>query len=225
MLAKARVERAQFVWAGRCLGFGMDAPTIEPDGDAPPPHTLVDMLERVSALGAENDKVSLGAMLAVIGRRAYCPLLLVIGLISISPLTAAPGATWLAATITLALSVQMALGAPHPWLPGGALAARIPGGTLRAAATAAMPWARRIDIALRPRLTWLVDPPFVFVTALACAAAALITFPLGLIPLAPLAPGSAICLFGLALMTRDGLVASLAWGCLGAIGWLAFAAV
>ncbi len=198
---------------------------LESDDDAPPPHTLADMLERVSALSAENDKVTLAAVLAVIGRRAYGPLLLVIGLISISPLTAAPGATWLAAAITLALSAQMAVGAPHPWLPSNALTARIPGKMLRRAATAAMPWARRIDIALRPRLTWLVDPPFVFGTALACVAAALITFPLGLIPLAPLAPGSAICLFGLALMTRDGLVASLAWACLGAIGWLAVAAV
>jgi hypothetical protein len=183
------------------------------------------MLRRVSALAADNDQVNLGAVLGAIGRRAYGPLLLIIGLISISPLTAAPGATWLAATVTLALSVQMALGAPHPWLPRGVLAARMPGSAVRDAAAAAMPWARRVDVALRPRLTWLIDPPFVFATALACAAAALITFPLGLVPLAPLAPGTAISLFGLALTTRDGLVAGLAWACVGAMSWLGLAAV
>lgn len=203
----------------------MTSPPENAQADSAPPHTLADMLGRVSALAADNDQVNLGAVLGAIGRRAYGPLLLVIGLISISPLTAAPGATWIAATITLALSVQMAVGAPHPWLPNRVLAARMPGRVLRRAATAAMPWARRVDVALRPRMTWLIDPPFVFAIALACAATALITFPLGLVPLAPLAPGTAISLFGLALTTRDGLIASLAWACFGAMSWLGLAAV
>lgn len=84
----------------------MDAPPNEQNADTAPPHTLADMLGRVWALAVGNDQVTLAAILAVIGRRAYGPLLLVIGLISISPLTAAPGATWLAATVTLALSLQ-----------------------------------------------------------------------------------------------------------------------
>jgi hypothetical protein len=195
--------------------------------DEAPPHTLVDVLDRLSSLSSAGggEPVTVARLMRAIGRRSYGPLLLLIGLISISPLTAAPGATWFAASITLALSAQMALGASHPWLPREALTAQVPVLALQRAAAAAKPCARRVDAVLRPRLTWLIDPPFVFVTALACIAAALLTFPLGLIPLAPIAPGLAVSLFGLALTTRDGLIAGFGWSCLGAIGWLAYAAI
>lgn len=203
----------------------MNAPLPDP-AEASPPHTLVDVLDRVSSLAARDDApITLGRMLGAIGWRAYGPLLLVIGLVSISPLTAAPGATWLAASLTLVLSAQMLLGASHPWLPRQALTAPLPRRALRRTAAAAKPCARRVDAVLRPRLTFLVDPPFGAASALACAIAALLTFPLGLIPLAPIAPGVAITLFGLALTTRDGLIAALGWTWLGAAGWLAYAAI
>jgi hypothetical protein len=49
----------------------------------------------------------------------------------------------------------------------------------------------------------------VTLVALCVAAAALITFPLSLIPFAPLAPGLAVVLFGLGMTARDGLWLSL----------------
>ena len=48
-------------------------------------------------------------------------------------------------------------------------------------------------------------PLFVNLVALCVCAAALITFPLSLIPFAPMAPGIAIVLFGLGMTARDGL--------------------
>jgi hypothetical protein len=201
----------------------MDAPADLSEPSVP--HTLLDVVERVGGLGGDEQAVTIARMLEAIGRRAYGPLLLLIGLISISPLTAAPGATWAAAAVTFVLSAQMALGAAHPWLPQNLLDVRIASAALRRAAAAATPWARRIDAVLHPRLTWLVDPPLAFITALACATAALLTFPLGLIPLAPIAPGTAIALFGLALTTRDGVIAAFGWICLAAIGWAGAATV
>jgi hypothetical protein len=41
--------------------------------------------------------------------------------------------------------------------------------------------------------------------ALLCIVAALVTFPLGLIPLAPVLPGVAIVLMGIGLTARDGV--------------------
>jgi hypothetical protein len=52
----------------------------------------------------------------------------------------------------------------------------------------------------------MTEPPFANFAGLACALAALVTFPLGLIPIAPLAPGLAVAFIGLGLFVRDGLL-------------------
>ena len=67
-----------------------------------------------------------------------------------------------------------------------------------------------VDALVRPRLVFLTEAPFVQMVGLVCVAAALITYPLGLIPLGPLLPSLAVLLLGLALTARDGVVVLLA---------------
>ncbi len=174
-------------------------------------NTLSHLVEAIEAIAANNDvgdehQVTVSNIMAVVGRRAYGPLLLLVGLFSLSPATIVPGMTWFSAALTLLLSVQMMLGARHPWLPQRVLRARISRAAIRRACESLRSWARRIDAVLKPRLTALSEAPFVNVVGLFCAAAALATFPLGLIPLAPVAPGLAITLVGLGLFVRDGLL-------------------
>jgi hypothetical protein len=70
----------------------------------------------------------------------------------------------------------------------------------------ARPRVERIDgVWLRPRLEFLTEAPFVNLVALCIVAAALVTFPLSLIPFGPVAPGLAVVLFGLGMTARDGL--------------------
>jgi hypothetical protein len=78
---------------------------------------------------------------------------------------------------------------------------------------------------LCPRLRFLSKPPFVNLVALACVGAALATFPLGLVPLAPLIPGLAVVAFGLGMVAQDGV-----WLLVGMVGvggalWLALPAL
>lgn len=153
-----------------------------------------------------TDKVSFREVMAAIGRRAYGPLLLLVGLFSISPATIVPGMTWFAAALTLLISGQMALGFRRPWLPKSALDMTIQKDLLVKGVAGFRPWARRIDALLRPRFEFFTAPPLVNVIALMCVGAALLTFPLGFIPFAPLAPGAAIVLFGLGMTARDGLL-------------------
>src|SRR5690606_35523548 len=128
---------------------------------------------------------------------------------AISPATIVPGMTWLAAALTLLVAGQMLFGLHRPWLPRKALKARVPSeGTLKALEKA-RPWARRVDAVLKQRLAFLTHPPFVNLIALFVIAAALVTFPIGLIPFAPLAPGLAVVFFGLGMVARDGLVLAL----------------
>lgn len=189
------------------------------------PDTLTEVLDEVQEqVGDERTApadMSMGELLGAVGRQSYGPLLLIIGLFAISPATVIPGMTWFAAALTLLVAGQMALGMRHMWLPRWVLNAKAPRALVRVGVREARDWSGRVDGLLRPRLSFLARPPFVNVVALMCIAAALITFPLGLIPLAPLAPGLAVVFFGLGMTARDGLWLALGAGAVGGAGWLA----
>ncbi|WP_167755686.1 exopolysaccharide biosynthesis protein [Vitreimonas flagellata] len=195
----------------------------------PPPHpeplSFNEVLDDI-AYKADNDdtpdKLTLGEVLDSVGRRTYGPLLLVIGLIAVSPLTALPGTTWLVAVLTLLVAGQMALGMKRIWLPRKARDMSLPPEGVKGAVEKSRGVAKVVDTLLKPRLTFLSKPPFVNLVALLVIGAALITFPLGLIPLAPLAPGLAVVFFGLGMTARDGLWLLLGTLAVGGAFWLAF---
>lgn len=194
----------------------------------PPPHpeplSFNEVLDDI-AYKADNDdtpdKLTLGEVLDSVGRRTYGPLLLVIGLIAVSPLTALPGTTWLVAVLTLLVAGQMALGMKRIWLPRKARDMSLPPEGVKGAVDKSRGVAKVVDTLLKPRLTFLSKPPFVNLVALLVIGAALITFPLGLIPLAPLAPGLAVVFFGLGMTARDGLWLLLGTLAVGGAFWLA----
>lgn len=183
--------------------------TAVPERSAAHPDGLSDVLDelshninRDSALGS----IRLGVLLSAVGRRSYGPLLLLLGLIAVSPLTVLPFTTSIVAAITLLIAVQMALGLKRPWLPKRVLDIRVPRQAFFAFLDRARPAVERMDgELLRERWAIMTAPLLVNLVALCVCAAALITFPLSLVPFAPLAPGIAIVLFGLGMTARDGV--------------------
>lgn len=176
------------------------------------PHSFSHLIESIAAL-AEDARVgdpanlSVADIMAVIGRRSYGPLLLALGLFSISPATMLPGMTSVAALVTLAVSLQLAFGSSHLWLPRMLLRQNVTRASVRAATSDGLrKWARRLDRVLQPRFVFLSEPPFANATGLLCALAALATFPLSLIPFAPFIPGLAVTVLGIGLFARDGLL-------------------
>lgn len=158
----------------------------------------------------EGDEVSIRQLMQAVGRRAYGPVLLLLGFIAISPLTIIPGANWLVATITLIFSLQIVIGRRTPWLPKRALDFSFKREMLVKGAKSGQKFAHMVDALVRPRLTFLTAAPFVQIVGLLCVLAALVTYPLGIVPFGPLLPGLAVLLFGLALTARDGVVVLLA---------------
>ncbi|MEO0785853.1 MAG: exopolysaccharide biosynthesis protein [Pseudomonadota bacterium] len=152
----------------------------------------------------DGEVITARDMLNAVGRRSYGPLLLLLGFIAISPLTIIPGATWLVSLLILVISGQILIGMRYPWVPGRLLKFEFRREDLLKGVEMSQGYVRRIDAVLRPRLTFLTDPPFAQLIALVCIAAALISFPLGFIPFGPVLPGLAVLLFGLGLTARDG---------------------
>lgn len=178
--------------------------------------TVYDMRSLLRSLveHTEGETVSVEQLLNAVGRRAYGPLLLLVGFIAISPLTIVPGASWLTAGITLLIAGQIMIGRKLPWLPRKLLDASFPRKFLvNGVETMARP-AYVMDALVCPRLAFLTEAPFVQLVAFACVIAALITFPLGFVPFGPLLPGLTIMFIGLGLTSRDGILVMLAGGSL-----------
>jgi hypothetical protein len=185
------------------------------------------LLDTVEALAANHDvgdacDIRVGDLMSAIGRRSYAPFLLLLGLFSISPATILPGMNWLVASITLVLTVQMTIGARHPWMPSNLLDTKLTRASVRKASQFARPWAARLDRLFRPRLCFLTEAPLVNLAGLFCTLAALTTFPLGLVPLGPVAPGLAITLVALGLFFRDGLLLLIGAAVVAGAGALAY---
>lgn len=174
------------------------------------PVTNLRTLLRSLVMNTEGEEVTVRELLHAIGRRAYGPVLLLLGFIAVSPLTIIPGANWLVATLTLIFTLQIVIGRRVPWLPANALDFKFKRSLLVQGAGAGEKYAHMLDALVRPRLVFLTEAPFVQVVALLCVLAALITYPLGLVPLGPVLPSLTILLFGLALTARDGVVLLLA---------------
>jgi hypothetical protein len=199
--------------------------TSVPERNAAHPDGLADVLDELSHnINRDSDLngIRLGVLLSAVGRRSYGPILLLLGLIAISPLTALPFTTTIVAAITLLIAAQMAFGLKRPWLPKLVLNIRVPRKAFFQFLDHARTKVDRIDgVLLQERWTFMTVPLLVNLVALCVCAAALITFPLSIIPLAPLAPGIAIVLFGLGTTARDGVWLSI--GILFTLGaiWLA----
>lgn len=169
-------------------------------------HTLLNSLIDETS----GETVTIADLMNAVGRRAFGPLLLLLGFIAISPLTIVPGANWLVAFITLLIAGQVVLGLQHPWLPRRALEFSFPRSALIRGVGAMGRPAQIMDQLVKPRIAIITAPPFLQLVALVAIVAALITFPLGLFPFGPFLPGLAIMLIGLGVTARDGAMVLLA---------------
>ena len=73
-----------------------------------------------------GEKVTLGQLMRIMERRSFGAVILLLGVIAISPLTVVPGATWTVAAVTLLFSVQLLFAMRHPWLPKRLLDLQMP---------------------------------------------------------------------------------------------------
>lgn len=168
---------------------------------------VLDEIENRAHAEAQGDgALSVADLFDAVGRRSFGPVLLAIGVFAISPATAVPGLTWVSAALSFVVCAHIAVGAQRLWLPRKFLDVAIPEQPLVTFIDKLRPSARSIDKVLKPRLTFLTNTPFVNLVGLTGMLAALVTFPLGFVPFAPLLPGIATVLIGLGMTARDGVV-------------------
>lgn len=114
-----------------------------------------------------------------------------------------PGVSTVLGLPLLFLALQMILGMPAPWLPKSVMARTVSRQSFARAMNHAVPWIRRAERLLRPRLQFLASRGFDRVIGLVVAVLALVLMlP---IPFGNTLPAISICILALALLEEDGL--------------------
>lgn len=158
-----------------------------------------DLLEaRAGQLG--DGRVTLGALIAVLGNRSFGLLLLLFALPNLVPLP--PGSSTVFGLPLLLLSAQMACGRGLPWLPAWLLRRSLPRSSFDLMLARTLPSMRRLERWLKPRYRRCTGPQAERLLGGWCALqATILALP---IPFANMPPALCIVLIALGLLERDG---------------------
>lgn len=181
---------------------------------------LEQLLDRLDEAREGQQSVSFGRLMDTVGRRSFGPLLLLIGLILLSPLSGIPGMPSTMGIAVLLLSLQMLLRRKHIWLPGWILRRSISEEKLAKVTRWMRKPARVIDRWLNYRLSFLVDGLAAWPLALVCLLLAITLPVLEPVPFAATSAGAALTCIGLAMIAHDGLLAAMAYSVVLGIGGL-----
>lgn len=158
----------------------------------------------LSSLGRnEAERLTVADIVAVLRDRGFAILVVLLGLPNCLPM---PPPIPLVCGLLLGLvSLQIAAGRPTPWLPRSLLRRSVPQSAVARAVERALPTLQRLERWSRPRLAFLESP-----IALRLIGFLLIALSLGLLVAAPVIGqiplGIAVCLVGLGLVERDGVL-------------------
>lgn len=169
------------------------------------PRNLGDLLQRIAQVASDRDEVYFATIMDALGTRSFGPVLLLIGVILVSPLSGLPGMPTTMGIGLVLISLQLVMGREAFWLPRWLLQRHVASHRLQGA----LEWldrpARFIDWWLRPRLSLLASNGGAIVIAAVCLLLGLSMPVMELVPFSATAAGLAVVAFGLALVAIDGL--------------------
>lgn len=177
---------------------------------------LSEVLDRLEK-SVEGNDVAIEDLLGGMGQHSFASIMLMFALISTSPASAIPGITAMVAVVEFVLVVQLLARRRTPWLPRFITSRRISTEKLcRGIQWLRKPihWAERL---LRPRWTFLIHPPWIYVPLLLVLSLTLFMPVMEVIPTSGSIASAVIALFAAGLLTRDGLVVALSMLLLAAV--------
>jgi hypothetical protein len=182
--------------------------------------SLEELLERVCQAEPDAGRVSLDAILDVVGCRSFGPLLVVAGLLTLAPVIGdIPGVPTIVGALVFLIAIQLLFHREHVWLPRFLLNRSIERGKLHKAIGWLYPPARFVDRWSRARLTLFAEGAMIHVVIIVCLGIAMTMPVMEVIPFSANAAGGALTAYGLALIARDGLLALIAFAFTGVAVW------
>lgn len=167
--------------------------------------------------------VTVDEIVETFGPRSFGPLLLLCGLLGMTPVSAIPTAPTVLAVIVMLIAGQMVFGRTTIWIPRFIGKLSVKASRLTKAVDVSRRPALVVDRVVSARLRILTTPVADRLVAAACVLVAICVPPLELVPFAAFVPALAIFMFGIGLVARDGVVVLIALllsaGALALIGW------
>lgn len=166
-----------------------------------------------------GERLHVRDILAVLGDRAYALLVLLLGLPNCLPMP--PPIPLICGLMLAGVAVQLLIGRHRPWLPKFLTDRSIATEVVERATRRVLPWLHRIERFSQPRMVMLQEN-----LALRLIGLVLLALALGLLVAAPVIGqipiGFGVCLIGLALVERDGVL--LVAGCVIGVAGVALTA-
>lgn len=154
---------------------------------------------------ASGPKVRLKDILETTGRRSFCAVLLLIGLLTVSPLSAIPGLPAVFALVVLLICVQALFNRDMLWLPQRLTRIEIPSTRLLSALDRLERPVAWIDSKAHARFSMLTHWPLSAFAYLVIMLVALTWPPMALIPFSATLSAIGVTLIAAGLMLRDGI--------------------
>lgn len=169
-----------------------------------------EVLTRLTA-GAD-ERLSVAMILDGLGDRSFSLLIVILGLPNCIPMP--PPIPLVCSLLLVAVGFQMTIGLKTPWMPGYLLRSSVARTDYERAYNRALPYLLKLERFSQPRFTWFGRGAAEFV---------LIALAIGLLTAAPFIGqipwGIAVCLLGLGMVERDGVLvlAAIVVGVIGAL--------
>lgn len=169
---------------------------------------LSSLLDDLARLALSRDKITVAELIEAIGARGFGPLLVMLSAFLILPIGMVPGIPGVAAIIMILIGGRMMTGETRLWIPGRLGRAEFSGHLLAVSVARAQPAVLWLRPLLAPRLPFLIDSLVMSrVVALILMVTGAVIFVAGFIPGLPFVLSLHVLVLGMALSTRDGLVA------------------
>ncbi len=161
-----------------------------------------------------GDRLAVSEIVSALGARGYSILIVILGLPNSLPMP--PPIALVSGLLMVFISLQILLGRASPWLPSSVLKRELARADVSRAVERAMPWVRWIEKLAQPRVTFFDSS-----VGLRVVGFGLLIISLGLVFALPVVGqipmGLALCLIGLGLVERDGLLVAIGFG-IGIVG-------
>jgi hypothetical protein len=175
------------------------------------PESLNALLDRIQELAHRQDEVSVGNVMDALEAKSFAPWLLIPGLFLVPPGPAdVPGVSPAVGLLVGIISVQMLMRRDYFWIPQWMERGHVASDKL----DYVVGWLRKpaafMDAWTKPRLEKFVTNGGKYVIAALCLGLGALTPLMTMIPFVSNVGGAAFAVFGLALLSRDGLLAIVA---------------
>lgn len=170
--------------------------------------SLDELLTRIGDAGGAQQRVTLEDILESVGRTSFGPLVLLAGVITLTPVVGdIPGVPTTLGILVVLTAAQLLIGRSYFWFPRWLLRRSLKRDKVRKVARWGRKPARLIDRVLRPRLSFLTEGAGAYAVAFSCLVIGAAMPAMDFVPFSANVAGVILTMYGLSLIARDGLLA------------------